>query len=160
MLLLVFAMLLSVVACGQTPATEPSTAPTEPTTAPTEPSTPTESVDSADPWASFAGDITVAEFYALDAAVDYSTTVFTMKGTVLVEAAAYYSKIYLVDGNTKVTLYCSGANQYGFLKVYDGQEVTVEIVACNWNNKTYWRGCVLSVVHEDGTKTINALNFR
>ena len=110
--------------------------------------------------ASFAGDITVAAFYALDAAVDYSTTVFTMKATVLVEESAYYTNIYLTDGTTKVMLYCSSANQYGFLKAFAGQEVTVEIAACNWNNKPYWRGCVLSVVHEDGTKTINALNFR
>lgn len=110
--------------------------------------------------ASFAGEITVAEFYALDASVDYSTTVYTMKAIVKVEESAYYTNIYLTDGNTKVTLYCSSASQYGFLKAYAGQEVTVEIAACNWNNKTYWRGCVLAVVHEDGTKTVNALNFR
>ena len=110
--------------------------------------------------ASFAGEITVAEFYALDASVDYSTTVYTMKAIVKVEESAYYTNIYLTDGTTKVTLYCSSASQYGFLKAYAGQEVTVEIAACNWNNKTYWRGCVLAVVHEDGTKTVNALNFR
>ena len=110
--------------------------------------------------ASFAGEITVAEFYALDASVDYSTTVYTMKAIVKVEESTYYTNIYLTDGTTKVTLYCSSASQYGFLKAYAGQEVTVEIAACNWNNKTYWRGCVLAVVHEDGTKTVNALNFR
>ena len=110
--------------------------------------------------ASFAGEITVADFYALDASVDYSTTVYTMKAIVKVEESAYYTNIYLTDGTTKVTLYCSSASQYGFLKAYAGQEVTVEIAACNWNNKTYWRGCVLAVVHEDGTKTVNALNFR
>jgi hypothetical protein len=36
----------------------------------------------------------------------------------------------------------------------------MEIAPCNWNNKgDEWRGCVLAVVHEDGTKTLNTLNF-
>ena len=110
--------------------------------------------------ASFAGEISVVDFSNLDAAVDYSTTVYTMKAKVLVEETAYYTSIYLVDGNTKVSLYCSSAKQYNWLREYEGQEVTVEIAACNWNNKTYWRGCVLAVVHEDGTKTVNNLNFQ
>ena len=110
--------------------------------------------------ASFGGEISVADFYALDAAVDYSTTVFTMKASVLVEETPYYTNIYLTDGTTKVMLYCSSAKQYNWLREFEGQEVTVEIAACNWNNKSYWRGCVLAVVHADGTKTVNNLNFQ
>lgn len=109
--------------------------------------------------ASFDGDITADAFYNLDITVDYTTSVFTMKATVLVEGDNYSSKIFLTDGNVKVRLYCSSANQYGFLKAFAGQEVTVEINPCNWNNKTYYTGCVLAVVHEDGTKTLNTLNF-
>ena len=110
--------------------------------------------------ASFAGEISVADFYNLDATVDYSTSVFTMKASVLVEETAYYTNIYLTDGSTKVMLYCSSAKQYNWLREFAGQEITVEIAACNWNNKSYWRGCVLAVVHEDGTKTLNNLNFQ
>ena len=110
--------------------------------------------------ASFAGEISVADFYNLDATVDYSTSVFTMKASVLVEETAYYTNIYLTDGSTKVMLYCSSAKQYNWLREFAGQEITVEIAACNWNNKSYWRGCVLAVVHEDGTKTLNTLNFQ
>ena len=62
-------------------------------------------------------------------------------------------------GSTQVRLYCSSASQYNWLKAYDGQEVTVEIAACNWNSKNYYVGCVLAVVHADGTKTLNTLNF-
>ena len=83
-----------------------------------------------------------------------------MKVKILVEETAYYTNIYLTDGTTKVALYCSSAKQYNWLRAFEGQEITVEIAACNWNNKTYWRGCVLAVVHEDGTKTVNNLNFQ
>ncbi len=107
----------------------------------------------------FVTDKTLADFYGLDVSVDYSTTVFVLKATVLVEETAYYTNIKLTDGTNKISLYCSSANQYGFLKQFAGQEVTVELAACNWNDKSYWAGCVLSVITEDG-KVINSLNFQ
>ena len=107
----------------------------------------------------FVTDKTVDDFYALDASVDYSTTVFVIKATVVFNETAYYTNCNLVDADgTKITLYCSSGKQYGFLKQFAGQEVTVEIAACNWNNKTFWAGCILSVITEDG-KVINSLNF-
>ena len=108
---------------------------------------------------SFKGDISVADFYNLDITKDYTTSVFTMKATVVVEETPYYTNIFLSDGTTKVRLYSSSANQYSWLKVFAGQEVTVEIAACNWNDKTYYTGCVLAVINADGTKTLNTLNF-
>lgn len=57
------------------------------------------------------------------------------------------------------SFYCSGAGQYSWLSDYEGQEVTLEVAACNWNNKTYWRGCVLAIRLADGTKILNTLNF-
>ena len=108
---------------------------------------------------SFKGNITVSDFYNLDINKDFTTSVYTMKATVVVEESAYYTNIYLSDGTTNVRLYCSSANQYSFLKAYAGQEVTVEIAACNWNSKDYYTGCVLAVINADGTKDINKLNF-
>ena len=109
--------------------------------------------------AAFKGEISVADFYNLDVTMDYTTSVFMMKATVTVEETAYYTNIFLSDGTTKVRLYSSSASQYNWLKAFAGQEVTVEIAACNWNDKNYYTGCVLAVVHEDGTKTLNTLNF-
>lgn len=64
------------------------------------------------------------------------------------------------DDNKSLDLYCSSANQYSWLEQYVGQgKVTVEIAPCNWNNKTYLRGCILSVTAE-GVKTFNTLNFK
>jgi len=110
--------------------------------------------------AAFKGEISVADFYNLDIGTDYTTSVFTMKATVVIEETNYYTNIFLSDGSTKVRLYCSSANQYNWLKAFAGQEVTVEIAACNWNSKDYYTGCVLAVVNGDGTKTLNNLNFQ
>ena len=106
----------------------------------------------------FVTDKTLADFRGLDVTVDYSTTVFVVKAIVNFEETAYYTKCNLTDGTNNVTLYCSSAKQYSFLKQFAGQEVTLELAACNWNNKTFWAGCVLSVITEDG-KVINSLNF-
>ena len=110
--------------------------------------------------ASFAGEISVADFYNLDPTVDLTTRVYTMKATVEVEESAYYTNIFLSDGTTKIRLYCSSAKQYSWLMQYAGQEITVEIAPCNWNSKSYYTGCVLAVLQKDGSKTCNELNFQ
>jgi hypothetical protein len=107
----------------------------------------------------FVTDKTLADFYALDVNTDYTTTVFVLKAMVEVNETAYYTNISLVSGGTKVSLYCSSANQYNWLKQYAGQEITVEIAPCNSNSKNYYAGCVLAVRNADGTKTLNTLNF-
>lgn len=105
----------------------------------------------------FVTGTTVADFYALDPTVDYSTTVYVLTGTV---STGSYGAVYFTGSDgTYITLYASGSGQYSWLLAYEGQEITVEVAPCNWNSKTYWRGCVLAVVHEDGTKTVNTLNF-
>ena len=111
--------------------------------------------------AAFAGNLTVEQFLNLDVAKDYSTSVFTMEVKISVVEAQYYTNIYVTDatGEKKITLYCSSANQYSFLKKYNGQTVTVEIAACNWNDKSYYTGCVLSVTDSEGNTTYNELNF-
>ena len=107
----------------------------------------------------FITDMTVEEFYALDATKDYSTTVFVIKATVNMPTSNN-SQPTLTDGKgNSIGLYCSGGGQYAFLQQFNGQEVTLEVAACNWNDKKYWRGCVLAVILEDGTRVVNTLNF-
>ena len=108
---------------------------------------------------SFITDKTLDDFYALDANVDHSTEVYVAKGTVILNETSYYSNIKLQTPDGKqITLYSSSAGQYGFLKEYAGQEITVEIVPCNWNGKSYYAGCVIAVITDDG-KVCNELNF-
>ena len=102
---------------------------------------------------------TAAEFYALDANVDYSTSVYVLTATINYVETNYYTTLNLTNGSTKITLYMSGAGQYSWMKDYFGQEVTLEIAPCNWNDKTYWVGCVLAIRLEDGTKIMNTYNF-
>ena len=107
----------------------------------------------------FITDKTLADFYALDELVDSTTDVYVLKATVEVVETAYYTNIKLTGNGVSVNLYCSSANQYNWLKAYAGQEVTLELAPCNWNSKSYYAGCVLAVILEDGTKVYNNLNF-
>ncbi len=110
------------------------------------------------PETAFVTGKTLADVYALNVNEDHTTEVYVVKATVSIVETPYYSTISLTDGSTKLSLYCSGAGQYAFLKPYAGQEVTLEIAPCNWNNKTYYVGCVLAVHTADG-KVLNTLNF-
>ncbi len=106
----------------------------------------------------FITDKTLADIYALNVNEDHTTEVYVVKAQVNIIEERYYTTINLSSGSTKLSLYCSGAGQYAFLKAFAGQEVTLEIAPCNWNNKTYYAGCVLAVITEDG-KVLNTLNF-
>lgn len=105
---------------------------------------------------SFAGELTVEEFLAFDKATDYTTNVYTME--VKVSFNDRTVTLTNADGSAYITLYASGVGQYKWLEQYNGQTITVEIAACDWNSKGY-KGCVLAVILEDGTRVVNTLNF-
>ena len=105
---------------------------------------------------------TLADLYALDATVDYSTNVYTVKAKLKITDTGYYTSICLyADDVDKYTVYCSSANQYNWLSnAFEADtELTLDIAPVNWNNKKFWAGCVLSAT--DGTTRIdNALNYK
>lgn len=102
---------------------------------------------------------TLLDLYNLNVNEDHSTEVYIVTATIVFNETPYYTNLQLTaDGVSKYTLYCSGAGQYSFLKEFSGQEVTLEIAPCNWNNKSYYAGCVLAVYTDDG-KVLNELNF-
>lgn len=107
----------------------------------------------------FITDKTLADLYALDVTKDETTTVYVVTATINFVESAYYTKLNLTHNGTTFSLYMSGAGQYSWMKDYYGQEVTLEIAPCNWNDKTYYVGCVLSIVLEDGTKIYNTSNW-
>ena len=108
----------------------------------------------------FITDKTLADIVGLNISEQHSTEVYVVKATVEFVETAYYSTLNITSNGVTLKLYMSGAGQYSWLKAYTGQEVTLEIAPCNWNNKKdEWRGCVLAVVHADGSKTVNTLNF-
>ncbi len=110
-----------------------------------------------DSW--FVTDKTVKDFYDLPLSTDYTATVFVLEGKVVSAGTAYYTS-YKFEGSdeTQIQLYCSSAAQYSWLEDYVGQNITVEIAACNWNSKSYYAACILAIRTEDG-KIYNTLNF-
>ncbi len=113
--------------------------------------------------ASFIKDKTLADFYALSNQEDHTTSVYALKATITLVETQYYKNIYITSGDISVQLYANNAaSQYAWLLQFVGQEVTLEIVPCNWNSKkpgTPYACCVLSVITEDG-QVYNQFNFQ
>ena len=104
---------------------------------------------------------TLADIKALSVTESHSTEVYVVKAKIEFIETAYYTSLKITFDGVELPLYCSGAGQYSWLKAYSGQEVTLELAPCNWNDKQdNYRGCVLAVVLEDGTKEYNTLNFK
>ena len=101
---------------------------------------------------------TLADIKALSVTESHSTEVYVVKAVVEVVETQFYTSLKITYNGTELPLYCSGAAQYNWLKAYAGQEITVEIVPCNWNGKNYYAGCVIAMITEDG-KILNELNF-
>ncbi len=103
---------------------------------------------------------TIDELYDLPIGADYTNNVYKVKAKIVLEGSQYYSNILLQDenGTKKLRLYCSGSSQYSWLKAYEGQVVEMELAVCNWNDKTYYTGCVISATL-NGVKVFNTLNF-
>ncbi len=110
--------------------------------------------------AKFITDKTLADIKALSVTESHSTEVYIVKATVELIEDPHYTAIKITYNGVELPLYCSGAGQYKWLNQFAGQEITMEIAPCNWNDKKdNYRGCVLAVILEDGTKILNTLNF-
>ncbi len=102
---------------------------------------------------------TLADLVSKTVDKDETTQVYVIEVTVKEIVGKYSSNFILESGESSIQLYCSSSSQYKFLKDYVDQTVKIEIALCNWNKKTPYKGCVLAVYNEDGSKTINQLNF-
>lgn len=108
---------------------------------------------------SFDSSKTIEELYDLDVTLDYSCQVFVVTGQISCVSSAYSTNYYVGTGDKKVSLYSASGAQYAWLSEYVGQNLTIEIAMCNWNGKTYYRGCILSITTESGETVYNQLNF-
>lgn len=110
--------------------------------------------------ASFISGKTLKDIYDLDYTKDHSCSVYIVTGKIVFTGDNYSTTVKVVseDGATTLSLYMSSSKQYNWLSEFDGQVVTLEIAPCNWNGKTYYRGCILSA--SNGEKTlVNTCNF-
>ena len=111
------------------------------------------------PTTKFVTDKTIAEIKALDIKADYTTTVFVVSGKLNVPTSGNTDPS-ITQGDAFIAFYKGSAAQYSWLANYSGQDVTLEIALCNWNDKTDWKCCVLAIRLADGTKICNTLNFQ
>ena len=110
-------------------------------------------------------EITFNELYELMAKIneDYTTQVYVVKCHVIKYETNYYTNYELSDdatGTHYLTLYSANKSQYAPYEVFIGKgEVTVTVMLCNWNSKSPYKGCLISVT--DGTTSVlNDYNFR
>lgn len=114
------------------------------------------------PTDSFITGKTIADVLALDTDENIHTTeVYVIEDvTVTEEAAQYYHNYYLTQGEDDLRLYCSnGQSQYGWVADYIGETIDVEIAPCQWNTRTPYACCILSVTDSEGNTVYNELNF-
>lgn len=104
---------------------------------------------------------TLADLPLKDITTDHTTEVYVIDLKFEFYDGGRYTSLTVTDKNgTALKLYMSGANQYSWMQDYYGDFITVEVAICNWNNKTdEYRGTVIAVVLEDGTKVYNTSNF-
>ena len=112
---------------------------------------------------SFIKGKTLSEIVAIPDSTEATTNVFVVEVTITkIETPHYTNYSVGMNGNT-ITLYSSGASQYSWIADYataDGSRtVTIELALCDWNAKGL-KGCILAIYNEDGTKTLNTLNFK
>ena len=110
-------------------------------------------------------EITFAELYELMAKIneDYTTQVYVVKCHVIKYETNYYTNYELssdAEGTNYLTLYAANKSQYAPYEVFIGKgEVTVTVMLCNWNSKTPYKGCLISVT-DGSTSVLNDYNFR
>ena len=109
------------------------------------------------PTASFNTETTIEQLLELKVSEDYTAQVYTLKGKLLIEKKGYSTNYYVVsltNPEKKIQLYKGSTSQYSWLDEFQNEEeITFNFALCNWNDKTYYAGCVLSA--SNGTKTLH-----
>lgn len=113
--------------------------------------------------ASFIAGKTVADLAKLSVNDSFHTEeAYTISTTFKKVETNYYSNLYVTDGTNDIICYCSnGKSQYGWIMELDlTQTFTVELAPCNWNSKSAFGVCIISVTDSTGHKVLNEYNFK
>lgn len=86
---------------------------------------------------------------------NHTNEVYVVEAKFIWEDKGYYTSCHLKDESGKGELYTSSANQYNWLKKYSEQTLTYAVAPCNWNEKSFYKLCVIYVQLEDGTIIYN-----
>ncbi len=59
------------------------------------------------------------------------------------------------DKTSSISLYTNSGNEYDWLLDYSDQELTLEIALCNWNNKKFYKACVIKAYTSTNQELVN-----
>ena len=110
---------------------------------------------------SFEDILTLKGTYAIE---DWSTTVFVAKAYLVKVEGTHSTNYYLCptdeyDKNNCFYLYAGSGSQYSSFDIFLHEEVTIEFILCDWNSKSEYRACLISV--SDKTQSlVNNYNFK
>ena len=98
---------------------------------------------------------------------DYTTNVYVFKCKLTKYETQHTTNIEIMSdkadlsasNNPYIYLYAGSGSQWSMFNPFQGKEITVEFMFVNWNNKTPYRGCLISATDGE-TKIMNNLNFR
>lgn len=113
---------------------------------------------------SFITGKTLKDISTLSTSDDYHTTeVYVLSAGIKKVETKYYTNYFLVDGETQILLYASKGTQYDWLDNYKSDngvnKYSLEVAPCNWNSKSKYAACLLSITDSNGNKVMNTLNF-
>lgn len=114
---------------------------------------------------SFITGKTLKDISTLSTSDDYHTTeVYVLSAGIKKVEAKHYTNYYLVDGKTQILLYASKGAHYDWLDSYKSDngvnKYSLEVAPCNWNSKSHYAACLLSITDSNGNKVMNTLNFK
>lgn len=114
---------------------------------------------------SFITGKTLKDISTLSTSDDYHTTeVYVLSAGIKKVETKYYTNYYLVDGKTQILLYASKGTHYDWLDSYKSDngvnKYSLEVAPCNWNSKSKYTACLLSITDSNGNKAMNTLNFK
>ena len=117
---------------------------------------------------SFVTDMSLTDLLAYknsQASVDLTAKAYVVKGHITKVASNYSTNYYVSTSSTysaasSYYLYAGSGGQYAPFDEFVGAgEVTIELALCDWNTKSEYRACLISV--SDSTHTVvNNYNFR
>lgn len=106
------------------------------------------------------GSATVEDIYGFVASEDHTAEAYTLTAQLIKKSSAYSTNYYVTDGTYELFLYASSGSQYSWLDPYLNTDIEMELVPCNWNNKSYYRVMLIAIHPEGQDKIVNDLYFR
>lgn len=114
------------------------------------------------PTDSFISGKTVEELYSLNPLEDHTNEVYRVTATIKLVGSGNSAQYKLLgeDDEKMFSFYSGNASQFDWLSAYKDQTVELEVAIVNWNNRTYYRGCAISIIVDGVRVAVNDLYLK